>query len=1045
MELVHMVDCMENWGQKIMPIFYDVAPSEVRYQTARYGEAINSHINKGRYTDETLQNWKLALSKVGALKGWELKERGKGEFIEEVVQKVLIELKRNYLAVSNCLVEMDDQVDKIMEVIGGQTTETKIVGIYGMGGVGKTTFAKIVYNKVSADSSYCCFLSNIRDTKIVCLQKKLISNVQKGKCLPIHNIVEGITEIKKRLSSQKVMLVLDDVDQKIQLDALMGVDEPWFGKGSKVIITTRNKELLKDVDFQHELIEMDFSHSLQLFSRHAFGRDRGKKICGGLPLALEVIGSFLNGKDKRIWETTLKKLKAIPNKEVKSRLNISFEALDYQEKEIFLDICCFFVGFDVRIVIHMWDSYNFFPEPSLEVLKHMSLIKITKGNQLWVHDQLRDLGRDIICQNGSLEPEKRSRVWDHEESIDLIGKKFDPQSQHFFRKEELASLSKLRFLQVDCVDLHMNNVQHFSSTNWPQRNLSILQNSSWLLNLLILPKLRFLSWHKFPFFFQLTTFSLLKLVILDLSLSGITDDWEGWNHIKRAKNLKVLNLTECKNLRKTLDFSAHENLEQLILQGCKELVQVDKSIGKLKRLKFLNLKGCRNLWTLPDEMEELEALTELIVDSTSITKILEWKGMKKLETLSAFGCRSLRICNLAGCSTSLSILRLTYTQITELPFENFGSLVELNISNSSIQELPNSIGKMKNLRVLRVSCTCLRKLPSTLGILEKLEEIDAYNCKDFEGEIPIEIGRLSFLRILGLSGTTTSVVPKLPESLTNLYLEWISRLRKLESLFLYCNWIATLPSDFNLLSKLKELTLNVDNLERLPRLLENMSSISIKGFYHCKQLIEIQGLECLKNLKELHLEDLPSLVKLPDLTNLTKLWTLCISYCPKLVEVRGQLESLDILCIRFCESLEKLPDRLGVDTEVFISHSQKLKEIPGLEDSENLFYLYPMDLPLLEKLPDLTNLKKLLGLSLECCPRLVEIRGRLESVAWLRINDCKSLRKLSDPSSFKNLKRVAIYECEKFEEALESVEYGDLKKGTMPMKNWQDPFLESLI
>ncbi|KAK3419270.1 hypothetical protein EUGRSUZ_J01296 [Eucalyptus grandis] len=930
MELVQMVDCMENWGQKIMPIFYDVAPSEVHYQTARYGEAINSHINKGWYSGETLQNWKAALTKVGALKGWELKERGKGEFIEEVVQKVLIELKGNYLAVSNCLVEMDDQVDKIMEVIGGQITETKIVGIYGMGGVGKTTLAKIIYNKLSVDSSYCCFLSNIQDTKIVSLQKKLISDVQKGKCLPIHNYVEGITEIKKRLSSKKVMLVLDDVDQKIQLDALVGVDEPWFGRGSKVIITTRNKELLRDVDFQHELIEMDFSHSLQLFSIHAFGRDHPSiedsplsrkvvKICGRLPLALEIIGSFLNGKDKRIWETTLKKLKAIPNKEVKSKLNISFEALDYQEKEIFLDICCFFIGFDVRIVIHMWDSYNFFPEPSLEVLKQMSLIKITEGNRLWVHDQLRDLGRDIICQNGSLEPEKRSRVWDHEESIDLIGK-------------------------------------------------------------------------------------------------------------KRAKNLKVLNLTECKNLRKTLDFSAHENLEQLILQGCKELVQVDKSIGKLKCLRFLNLKGCRNLWTLPDEMEELEALTELIVDSTSITKIPEWKGMKKLETLSAVGCISLRICNLGGCSTSLSILRLEYTQITEFPFENFGSLVELNISNSEIQELPNLIGKMKNLRVLRVSCTYVRKLPRALGKLEKLEEIYVDNREHVEGEIPIEIQRLSFMRILILRGMRISVVPKLPESLTNLSikivlvtrfpdlsnlfnlrdlslgswyeapphldpsLEWISRLRKLESLSLSCR-IATLPSDFNLLSKLKKLILNIDNLEHLPRLPENLSSISINGHssmgklidlsyleklsklevYHCKQLIEIQGLECLKNLKELRLEDLPSLVKLPDLTNLTKLWTLCILYCPKLVEVRGQLESLDILCIRSCESLEKLPYRLGVDTEVCISNSQKLKEIPGLEDSKNLFYLYFMDLPLLEKLPDLTNLKKLLGLSLVCCPRLVEI------------------------------------------------------------------------
>ncbi|KAI6691842.1 hypothetical protein NL676_019552, partial [Syzygium grande] len=173
---------------------------------------------------------------------------------------------------------------------------------------------------------------------------------------------------------------------------------------------------------------------------------------------------------------------------------------------------------------------------------------------------LRDLGRDIVRQNGSLEPEKRSRVWNHEEAIDvLIGKKgtenveairlkFDHQSQHFFKKEEFASLSNLRFLQVDYVHLDTINIQHFSSTNWFQSYLPVLPKLRWLSrlnfvrhfpstnwlkrNLLILPKLRFLLWHKFPISFQFTAFSLMKLAILDLSYSAITDDWEGWNHLK---------------------------------------------------------------------------------------------------------------------------------------------------------------------------------------------------------------------------------------------------------------------------------------------------------------------------------------------------------------------------------------------------------------------------------------------------------------------------------------------------------------------------------
>ncbi|KAF8024982.1 hypothetical protein BT93_F1975 [Corymbia citriodora subsp. variegata] len=991
---------------------------------------------------------------------------------------------------------MDGHVDKIMEVLGEDTSTTKIIGIHGMGGVGKTTLATIIYNKLSADFDDHCFLSNIRDTKILDLQNQLIFDVLRSKCLSITNI-NGFTEIEERLSSKKVVLVLDDVNHKTQLDAFAGVGKRRFGRGSKVIITTRDKELLKDVDFQHELIEMDFDHSLQLFSKHAFRRDhppaehfplskKAVKICGGLPLALEIIGSFLNGKDKRIWETTLKKLETIPKGEVKGKLNISFEALENAEQEIFLDICCFFVGFDMRIATYMWDSCEFCPEYSLEVLKQRSLLKIGKGNQLWVHDQLRDLGRDIVRERANLKPEKQSRVWDHEKAIDVlemeegrknieaIRLKFDHQFQDLIEKEEFISLSNLRYLQVDCGGLDENNVQHIPSTNWFQRNP------------IILLKLRWLSWQNFPIFFKFTERSLKKLVILDLSRSKITDEWEGWNHLKMAKNLKVLNLTGCQNLCRTPDVSAHENLEQLILEGCMGLVQVDRSIGKLKQLVLLNLKGCWNLEKFPDEMEELEALTELLVDDTCITNIPEWKRMEKLKTLSAKECRLLSKCNLAGCSTSLLYLDLSGTRISELPFGNFGSLIELRLTRLNIRELPNSIETMKNLRVLDISETGLEKLPSAIGMLEQLEEIDANNCRCLCGEIPTEIGNLSSLRIMKLSNTRISDIPKLPESMTDLYLlgnrhmrcpdlsnllnlrylrlelmyqtpphpapslNWIGRLTKLEYLQLCCGGLFTLPSDFNLLSKLRRLELAGNNQERLPRLPQNLSSLcgcstsilnlsylerlSELEVFDCEQLIEIQGLECSKNLQSLRLERLPSLVKLPDLTGLNNLWRLWIEHCPKLIEVRGQLESLVYLRLEGCESLERLPDPLSFKhiDELSIGGCGKLEEIQGLEVSENLNVLNVWDLPLLEKLPDLTNAKELKVLKLGGCPRLIEIRGRLNSLETLFIEGCGSLRQFSDPSSFKKLRLFEIEECEGLEEILESDEYGDLKKVRTP-------------
>ncbi|KAK3419275.1 hypothetical protein EUGRSUZ_J01301 [Eucalyptus grandis] len=590
----------------------------------------------------------------------------------------------------------------------------------------------------------------------------------------------------------------------------------------------------------------------------------------------------------------------------------------------------------------MWASHKLFPKYSLEVLKRKSLMKIVQGNRLWVHDQLRDLGRDIVRQRAHFKLEKQSRVWDHEELIDVLEIKegrenveaiclrFDRQFQDFIEKEESISLSKLRFLQVDCVDLDESNGQHFPSTNLCQRNL------------IMLPNLLMLSWHNFPVYFKFITICLKKLMILDLSRSEITDEWEGWNHLKMTKNLKVLNLTGCGNLHRTPDLSAHENLEQLILQGCMELVEVHGSIGRLKHLVLLNLKYCGKLQTLPDEMEEMEDLRELLLDGTSVTKIPEWNGMEKLETLSAASCRLL----------------------SELPLGNFGSLVELDLSCSSIRELPDSIETMKNLRILRIFDSMLEKLPSALGKLERLEEfyassygclsgenpseigrlsleklekIHASSCRYLSGEIPSEIGKLSFLRILTLSGTRISNIPKLPESLTEL---------------------------------------------------------------------------------------------LPNLTGLKKLQDLYINDCPKLVEVRGQLESLVYFDLVRCQSLEQLPDPLSFKhIQIYrIASCWKVEEIQGLEAWENLEWLLIYNLLLLQKLPDLTNTKNLYAFSLEHCPRVVEIPGRLESLQILNISGCGSLHQFSDPLSLKNLECVRIKECERLEETLESDEYGHLKK-----------------
>ncbi|XP_030518622.2 disease resistance protein Roq1-like [Rhodamnia argentea] len=146
----------------------------------------------------------------------------------------------------------------------------------------------------------------------------------------------------------------------------------------------------------------------------------------------------------------------------------------------------------------------------------------------------------------------------------------------------------------------------------------------------ILAELRWLSWHNLPPVLTLTAFSMLNMVILDLSWSTFSESWDGWSHIKMARNLKVLNLTGCAQLQRTPDLSAHVKLEQLILESCGRLVEIDESIGQLKQLVLLNLRFCRKLRRLPEELVNLESLKELLIDWTSIREIPGPGGMKKL-------------------------------------------------------------------------------------------------------------------------------------------------------------------------------------------------------------------------------------------------------------------------------------------------------------------------------------------------------------------------------------------------------------------------------
>lgn len=319
-------------------------------------------------------------------------------------------------------------------------SDVSIVGICGMAGVGKTTIAMSVYNSNYHKFEGSCFLPNIREyammpNGLVGLQKQLLSSILVGKAgQNIYDTVEGIIRIKDAISIKRVLIVLDDVDSIDQLYVLLG-NQAWYLPGSKIIITTRQK-LLSQVYEVLEVEILDEEESLKLFSFHAFGqdyppagyRDHSRRLveqCGGLPLALVVLGSSLSyGQNLSTFESATMKMNVIPHSKIVDRLKTSFYSLaDDHDKHLFLHIACFFVGKDKDYATTILDGCDFFAGMGILNLIDRGLLSIDQDNKLGMHQLLQGMGREIVRRESPNEPGRRSRLWRHEDALNVLMKR----------------------------------------------------------------------------------------------------------------------------------------------------------------------------------------------------------------------------------------------------------------------------------------------------------------------------------------------------------------------------------------------------------------------------------------------------------------------------------------------------------------------------------------------------------------------------------------------------------------------------------------------
>eukprot|EP01018_Ginkgo_biloba_P008223 Gb_30989 [translate_table: standard] len=890
----------------LIPLFYDVEPSDVRYpRKGRYAKAFEQHYSKGRYSTDTIAAWEKALFEVSSRSGWSLRETTFGyqaKLVKRVVLDVLETLNSVSLEVAKFAVGLKERMDNVISLLkidNNLDQRVIIVGIWGMGGIGKTTLTKAVFNKIHLGFEAFCFVSDVRTGDLKELQMQVLKDLLKVK-LDVNNIDHGKSLLRARLGCVRALLILDDVDDIKQLEAL-GID--WLGPNSRVIVTTRDQQILKTKG-NAEIYKMEGlsgKHALELFCWHAFMRASPNKIyedlsiqivnaCGGLPLSLEVLGSYLyNVEDNRYWNETLTRLKSGMFQNISESLQISYNALNYEEKQIFLDIACFFIGEEREISISFWEASKWSVLSSIMNLQLRSLIKLTNDDRFMMHDQLRDMGRAIVAEESHENPGKRSRLWHPDDVNQVIDQRrgtyhvrglvrsHREKEELIWQTDSFASMSSLQLLVAQ---------------------KAIIKGDMGMLS----PNLKWLQLEKCDLECLPSVLNMQSLSILHLKWGHFKELWNENTHFKTPRNLKVLKLEGCRNLQRLPNLSNLASLTRLKLKSCPDLKKIPASIGLLRKLKHLEIYYCKLLQKLPQSITKLSSLEKLsLFLSTGITKL-----PKSLGNLRA-----------------LKELKLGYLQINELP-HSLGSLAcleKLDLSYcGSLTSLPTTICALKRLCRLDLRfCPCLSSLPEDFGNLESLETLLMSGCNLFE--LPHSFGNLGSLRILKMSSNVNLIsLPKTFGNLVNLreiVMDTNSSLKKLPSSFselgslvhleaYACNLVTGgLPEEIGDLPSLRVLHLQFNAFSTLPESFTHLSQLTELLLHHCPELCELPTLP--GGLLKVDIGDCPQLRKVSDISSLKKLEALVLCNCEQIRDLPGleSLQSLRELNLSQCKNLQK--------------------------------------------------------------------------------------------------------------------------------------------
>ncbi|XP_058007332.1 disease resistance protein RPV1 [Hevea brasiliensis] len=916
-ELVKILECMKDMEQMVLPVFYCIDPTHVQELTGSFGAALAKHREVFNNSLDKVESWCQALREIAGIAGLVSHNiKPDSKLIEEIVNHILKKL--NDLFPSDFyyegLVGIDSRINNAKSLLYLESMEVRVLGIWGMGGIGKTTIALKLFGRISGQFNIRCFVANVREKyekggPDAILQEILFQALGRE----TYNLGVPIVlsfSIRERLSREKVLIALDDVSDLEQIELSIG-KPAIYGPGSKFIITSRDKQLLRNMGAQiYEVEKLSYCEASWLFRFHAFKQDivgkeymmlskNAVEYAQGIPLAIKVLGSNLYSRRVKEWADELEKLESTSDEKIQRILKLTYDALSVHDKENFLDIVCFFKGEDKDHVENTLGT----PGSIIGIsrLADMSLIS-TANNKLHIHDLLQQMGKDIICEEKQLG--QRSRLWHPKDIYYLLTRAEGTGANRGISLD----MSKIREVELSpTVFERMYNLKFlkFYCSVHPQNRVNLSEGLKFLPN-----ELRLLHWYGYPLKSLPLSSCAENLVDLCLTNSKIKELWDGVQHLP---NLKYVDLSFSKDLVRLPDLSRCSNLEVLNLHACSGLVEVT-SLKYLSKLTFLDLKWCISLCTLPSLLH-LKSLKVLSI--AYCLKIIEFPEFPE------------QVPSSIGCLSHLSRLDLNcLTGLESLPdsIGNLKSLREFGIFDCvNLKELPENLGNLESLEKLFVNDSAIKKLPDNICNLKRLAELSVEKCVNLLA-LPANLGNLESLKRLLAGGTG---IKELPESICNL--------KNLTNLLVEkCVNLQSLPENFGNLESLVELFVNGSAIKELPDSICNLKNLVKLSVWKCVNLLglpaKLGNLESLKRLLAggTGMKELP--VSICNLKNLTKLSVGKCVNLQSLPENFGNLESLEELGAHGT-GIKELPDSFGYLKELRIINISQCVVLHGLPES----------------------------------------------------------------------------------------------------------------